>query len=131
MFAIRSAKVASMAVAAAAAAVLTGCSAEVHVGTVQPTRAADGDAALPRLSAEKLNKKTAETLAKNANQPEPTVTCPGDLLGKVGTTMRCQLVATDGSSLGLTLTVTSVQGTDINYNIKVDDLPGGTASATP
>ncbi|QKW24072.1 DUF4333 domain-containing protein [Kitasatospora sp. NA04385] len=129
-----------MAAAAAAAAVLAGCSAEVHVGTVRSSTSAPGatgskaasdDAALPKVSAEKLGQQTAKTLAEQYNQPEPTVTCPEDLVGKVGTTMRCRLTAEDGSSLGLTVTVTSVTGTDVKYDIKVDDLPGASASATP
>jgi hypothetical protein len=153
VFAVRSVKAASIAVAAAAAAVLTGCSAEVHVGTTtqsttaaapspaagtdDPTEAAPtdgasptggavaegdgGDAALPRVSADKLAKTTAQKLAAARNPAEPKVTCPGDLIGKVGTVLRCQLVADDNSTLGITVTVTSVQGTQVNFAIKADD----------
>ncbi|MFC8723337.1 DUF4333 domain-containing protein, partial [Kitasatospora sp. NPDC057198] len=112
-----------MAVAAAAAALLAGCSAEVHVGNARPAQTSGGDAVLPKVSADKLEKEVAKTLAEKYDQPEPTVTCPGDLAGKVGTTMRCKLTAEDGSSLGLTVTVTSATGTGLKYDIKVDDLP--------
>lgn len=154
MFAVRSAKAASIAVAAAAAAVLTGCSAEVHVGTTQSTTAAapspsstattgaadspaptdgasptggavaegdGGDAALPKVSAAKVAKTTAQKLAAARSKAEPKVTCPDDLLGKVGTVLRCQLVADDGSTLGITVTVTAVRGTNVNFDIKADD----------
>ncbi|WAL70401.1 DUF4333 domain-containing protein [Kitasatospora sp. YST-16] len=159
MFAVRSAKAASIAVAAAAAAVLTGCSAEVHVGTTQPTTAAPsptattgaadsaaptdgasptggavaqgdgGDAALPKVSAAKVAKTTAQKLAAARSKAEPKVTCPDDLLGKVGTVLRCQLVADDGSTLGITVTVTAVQGTNVNFAIKADDKATPAASS--
>jgi hypothetical protein len=34
--------------------------------------------------------------------------------------MRCQLVAPDGSKIGLTVRVTSVKGDHVNYHFQVD-----------
>lgn len=83
-------------------ALLAGCSSE------------------PTLPADKVADTAAEKLAAQTGQPKPKVTCPDDLVGKVGTTMKCKLTAQDGSSLGVTIKVTSVDGDDIKYDIKAD-----------
>ncbi|MBW3707702.1 DUF4333 domain-containing protein, partial [Streptomyces griseus] len=69
----------------------------------------------------------AEKLAETTGQPEPDVTCPEDLAAKVGTETRCPLTAGDGSTLGVTATVTSVDGDKINFDIEADQ----TASPAP
>jgi len=47
---------------------------------------------------------------------------PGDLTDpKVGSTERCMINQNDGSSLGVTVTVTSVDGTDVKFDIKADN----------
>lgn len=51
-----------------------------------------------------------------------SVTCPGDLEGKQGTSMRCELTK-GGQKIGLTVTVTDVQGKKVAFNIKIDDKP--------
>ncbi|MGW2642235.1 DUF4333 domain-containing protein [Streptomyces sp. NPDC001348] len=96
--------------AVAAGALLVGCSASVK---------AEKDT--PKLSADKLASSVSEKLAAQTGQPKPKITCPEDLAGKVGTTTRCKLTAGDGSTLGVTVTVTSVKGSQINYDIKADD----------
>jgi hypothetical protein len=52
----------------------------------------------------------------------PTVTCPDSLKGDVGATLRCQL-QDQGSTYGVTVTVTSVEGGSVKFNFKVDDQP--------
>ena len=52
----------------------------------------------------------------------PDVTCPDNLKGDLGATTRCQL-QDQGSTYGVTVTVTSVEGGDVKYNFKVDDQP--------
>ncbi|GAX52342.1 DUF4333 domain-containing protein [Streptomyces olivochromogenes] len=94
----------------AVGALLVGCSASVNVGT-----------STPKMSADKLATIVAEKLAATMNQPKPNITCPEDLAGKVGTTTRCKLTAKDGSTLGVTVKVTSVQGEQINFDIKADE----------
>lgn len=88
--------------AAAAGALLVGCSSE---------------AKLPK---DEVADTVAEKLAAQTGQPKPDVSCPKDLEGKVGTTMRCKLTAQDGSSLGVTVKVTSAEGNEIKYDIKAD-----------
>jgi hypothetical protein len=54
----------------------------------------------------------------------PDVTCPDNLKGDLGATTRCQL-QDQGSTYGVTVTVTvtSVECGDVEYNFKVDDQP--------
>ncbi|GAA2357715.1 hypothetical protein SVIO_039970 [Streptomyces violaceusniger] len=44
-----------------------------------------------------------------------------DLVGKVGNTTRCELTADDGSTLGVSVTVSSVDGDQVNFDVKADD----------
>ncbi|MDF3300952.1 DUF4333 domain-containing protein [Streptomyces tropicalis] len=96
---------------AAGSTLLLGCSASVEVKKSTP----------PKLSAGKLSTTLSEKLAAATGQPRPHVSCPEDLVGKVGTTSRCTLTADDGSTLGVTVKVTSVRGDRINYDFKADD----------
>ncbi|GGZ02445.1 DUF4333 domain-containing protein [Streptomyces poonensis] len=100
----------------AAGVLLAGCSASVTVGS-----------STPKMSADKLATLVAEKLADTTGRPKPDITCPEDLVGKAGTTTRCTLTADDGSTLGVTVEVTSVDGDQINFDIKADD----TASPAP
>ncbi|OIJ91030.1 hypothetical protein BIV25_30315 [Streptomyces sp. MUSC 14] len=97
--------------AMAVGVLLVGCSASVSVGKKTE----------PKLSADKLATTVSEKLAAQTGQPKPNITCPEDLAGKVGTTTRCKLTAADGSTLGVTVTVSSVKGDQINFGIKADD----------
>ncbi|MFJ3997994.1 DUF4333 domain-containing protein [Streptomyces parvus] len=102
--------------AVAAGALLVGCSGSVSVGNSEP-----------KLSSDELATTVSEKLAATTNQPKPDITCPEDLAGKVGATTRCTLTAKDGSTLGVSVKVTSVEGDKIDFGIKADD----TASPAP
>ncbi|MES9510243.1 DUF4333 domain-containing protein [Streptomyces sp. NPDC000609] len=102
--------------AVAVGALLVGCSASVSVGKSEP-----------KLSSDKLAASLADKLASTTGQPRPDITCPEVLVGKIGTETRCTLTAGDGSTLGVTVTVTSVDGKQINYDFKADE----TASPNP
>jgi Domain of unknown function (DUF4333) len=110
MAATRPSLVACCLLAGAASALLVGCSASVKVE--QDT---------PKLSAGKLATTVSEKLAAQTGQPKPKITCPEDLVGKVGTTTRCTLTGTDGGTLGVTITVSSVEEGQINFDFKADD----------
>lgn len=101
--------------AVAVGVLLVGCSASVSVGST------------PTMSTDTLETTLAEKLAATTGQPEPDITCPEDLAGKVGTTTRCKLTADDGSTLGVSVKVTSVDGDQINFDFQADD----TASPAP
>ncbi|WP_329209611.1 DUF4333 domain-containing protein [Streptomyces sp. NBC_01708] len=112
----------------AAGALLVGCSGSVSIGKVEPKKSAgasegSGGGSAPKVSAAHLGDTVAEKLTATTGQPKPDVTCPDDLVGKVGTTTRCTLQAGDGSTLGVTVTVTAVDGDKIDYDIKADDTP--------
>ncbi|MFB6671793.1 DUF4333 domain-containing protein [Streptomyces sp. NPDC056390] len=96
----------------AAGALLVGCSGSVSVGKSDP-----------KVSKDKLANTVAEKLAATTGQPKPDVTCPEDLVGKVGNTARCTLTASDGSTLGVTVKVSSVDGDNVNFDIKADETP--------
>ncbi|MFD5714709.1 DUF4333 domain-containing protein [Streptomyces pharetrae] len=91
-------------------ALLAGCSVSASTGDAEP-----------KLSSDKLADTVAQKLADTTGRPKPDVTCPEDLTGKAGTTTRCTLTADDGSSLGVTVTVSSVDGDRINFDIKADE----------
>lgn len=99
-----------IAAAAGAAALLTGCTAHAHASLTST----------PRMSAAAIADHAATQLAAQAHQPKPQVHCPSDLIGKVGTKLRCELTAQDGKKLGVTITVTAVHGTRIRYTAQVD-----------
>jgi hypothetical protein len=68
----------------------------------------------------KVEKEVSDELTKTVGQRPKAITCPGDLKAVEGTKMRCQLEASDGSKIGLTLTVTSVKDNDVKFHIQVD-----------
>ncbi|SEE75731.1 DUF4333 domain-containing protein [Ruania alba] len=73
-----------------------------------------------------LETQTAEELQAMAGEgaPLPTIDCPDDLDAEVGVTMDCVL-SVDGEpdQYQVTLTVTSVDGTDVGWDIQVAETP--------
>ena len=64
----------------------------------------------------------SDKLTQQVGKKPDSVTCPDNLKGVVGATLRCQL--TDGSEkYGVAVTVTNVDAGDVNFNFKVDDHP--------
>ncbi|HXH80145.1 DUF4333 domain-containing protein [Nocardioides sp.] len=66
-----------------------------------------------------VEKGVSEQLTESVGQAPDDIDCPGDLEAEVGTTMRCTLTA-GPDELGLTVTVTEVDGSDINDEVEVD-----------
>ncbi len=97
--------------AVAVSMLVGGCSASVEVGS----------GSTPKLSADKLSGLLADKLASATDRPKPHIACPEDLAGKTGTTTRCKLTADDGSTLGITVTVTSVEDGQVNFDYKADN----------
>ncbi|WP_374022291.1 DUF4333 domain-containing protein [Mycobacterium sp. HNNTM2301] len=59
-------------------------------------------------------------LAQQVGRKPDAVTCPDNLKGVQGATLRCQLV--DGTDkYGVAVTVTSIAAGDVNFDFKVDD----------
>lgn len=46
------------------------------------------------------------------------VSCPGDLPGQVGAKLTCTLTQTDGTQRPVNVTVTSVQGSQVNFDME-------------
>lgn len=64
-----------------------------------------------------------ETQAADALAPQlgytPDISCPDDLKGEVGATLVCELTDDQGTTHDATITVTSVDGTDVNFDVNV------------
>jgi PKD repeat protein len=64
----------------------------------------------------------SDKLTQQVGRSPDSVTCPDNLKGVQGATLRCQL--TDGSQkYDITVTVTNVDAGDVNFDFKVDDQP--------
>lgn len=101
-----------VAVTAAAATVgllgtaLAGCSASVKVGSSGP----------PTISAADLQKKLTDQFTANKAVPQ-SVSCSDDLIGTVGKKATCEVVFSDTNAVQAVVSVTSVDGTTVNYDI--------------
>ncbi|MCP3015726.1 DUF4333 domain-containing protein [Nocardiopsis dassonvillei] len=91
----------------------TGCSFQFGTGAVD---------------AEQVAERSSEMLAEEVGQTPDGFTCPEDLPAEVGAEIRCELTA-DGQTLGVTVTTTSVDGNDVQWDIEVDDAPAGDTAA--
>lgn len=89
---------------------LTGCSGEISVG---------GD---PSVDQEELEREVSAQLEETVGRAPDAIKCPGDLEATEGTQMRCVLAA-GGDELGVTVTVTGVDGNDVDFDISVDEEP--------
>lgn len=83
--------------------------------------ACSGQATMSQSEAEK---QISAALEKQVGRKPDKVTCPGDIDAKVGETMRCTLTA-DDVTFGLEMKITSVDGDDAKFDIKVDEEPVG------
>jgi len=72
--------------------------------------------AKPTVSKESLQNDVAERLTK-AGEPPTSVTCNDDLVGEVGRTARCEVVLNPTNSFAPIVTVTSVQGITVHYEM--------------
>lgn len=95
---------------AACAFVLAGCSASVSVG---------GD---KQVSKENFEKGISDALQQSIGKRPDTVACPGPIKAVEGESMRCVLTA-GGQKVGLTAKIGAVNGTDVKYNVQVDQKP--------
>lgn len=84
-------------------------------GAVMAGLTACGSASVPAVD---VQNQISEQLAAQVGQAPDSVTCPGDLPAEVGATMTCELTAgTD--ELPVMVTVTAVDGTNVNFDIEV------------
>lgn len=92
-------------------------------GLAALTLAFTGCSALTEQSvpADDLEQGVAKLLEEQVGQPVESVECDDDLAAEPDSEVRCVLEAADGSTIGLTVTSTSVDGDKINYEVNVDD----------
>jgi hypothetical protein len=93
----------------------------------------DGDTAkfdmVETVNKNDVAREVSDQLEAQVGHKPDKVTCPDNLKGVQGATLRCTL--TDGAdTYGVNLTVTSVEGGDVKFDIKVDDQPM-TTNPTP
>lgn len=69
-----------------------------------------------------LAKEISAQLEKQVGRAPESVECPDDLKGEVGATTRCTL-NDGGKTYGVDVNVTKVEGTDVKFDLKVDDQP--------
>jgi hypothetical protein len=67
-------------------------------------------------------KEISSQLEQQVGRAPESVTCPSNLKGEVGSTLRCEL-SDSGQTYGVTATVTKVDGSNVKFDIKVDDEP--------
>ncbi len=72
------------------------------------------------VSKEQAATKISQQLEQQVGQRPDSVTCPTDLSAEEGESIRCELTA-GGDTLGVTATVTSVDGSDVEFDIQVDE----------
>jgi hypothetical protein len=67
-------------------------------------------------------REISDKLAAQAGRRPDSVTCPDNLKGLQGATLRCQL-DDGGQKWGVNVTVTNVDAGDVSFDFKVDDSP--------
>ncbi|MDA2810864.1 DUF4333 domain-containing protein [Nocardiopsis sp. RSe5-2] len=118
-----------------------GCSFNASVGDMEPVGSPDaeqesggdgGGAESPEagggdagaVPADEVARQASDTLAETVGQTPDSLTCPEDLPAEVGASIRCELTA-DGQTLGVTVTATAVEGTNVDFDVVVDETPMG------
>lgn len=71
-----------------------------------------------------LETEISDQLEAQVGRAPDSVDCPDSLPAEVGAEIRCTLTA-DGETYGLTVTATNVDGSDVLFDIVVDDAPEG------
>ena len=75
------------------------------------------------LAAEDTAEKAEDALEEPIGT-RPDISCPDDLEAEVGAETRCTLTAgEDPTEYGVTVTVTSVDGDTVNFDVEVDEEP--------
>ncbi|WP_159942104.1 MULTISPECIES: DUF4333 domain-containing protein [unclassified Nocardiopsis] len=100
------------ALGALTAALATGCSFEASLGGVES------------VLADEIADQAAAALEEEVGQALDDLTCDESLPAEVGASIRCELTA-GGQVYGVTVTTTSVDGADVNFDVQVDEEPMG------
>ncbi|QCH25251.1 hypothetical protein DSM43276_03525 [Mycobacteroides salmoniphilum] len=96
---------------------LSGCEANFSLGSSSP-----------ELVKAKLEQGLKDGIRDRTGVTLSSATCDGPLKGEKGATQRCEVVDGEGKAIGVTVTATDVQGSQISFNWKVDDRPAGSVT---
>ncbi|WP_235624104.1 DUF4333 domain-containing protein [Mycolicibacterium goodii] len=77
---------------------------------------------VPGIRKEHLEARVKELLERSVGQQADAVVCNGDLRAEVGAVQRCALVVGQ-DKLGVTVTVSHVEGENVKFDIQVDNKP--------
>ncbi|VEG19443.1 Uncharacterised protein [Mycolicibacterium phlei] len=102
---------------ALAGLLLSGCEANFSLGSSSPELA---KARLEQGLKDGIKDKTGVALT--------SASCDGPLKGEKGATQRCAVVDGEGKTIGVTVTATAVEGSQISFNWKVDDQSAGSSA---
>ncbi|MFC4565634.1 DUF4333 domain-containing protein [Nocardiopsis mangrovi] len=72
------------------------------------------------VDAAQVAEQSSEMLAEQIGETPDEFTCTDDLPAEVDAEIRCELTH-GGESLGVTVTTTSVEGSDVQWDVQVDD----------
>lgn len=103
----RNRAVAGVSLGALALLFATGCSFSLGGAAVDSEEVAD---------------QAAAVLEEQVGQPLDDLTCSEDLPAEVDASIRCELTA-EGQTYGVTITTTSVEDSNVNFEAVVDDEP--------
>lgn len=94
--------------------------ASVVVGCAVVVSACSATQPAPKVSKAELQKDISNRLAQSGAVPR-SVVCPADLVGEVGTSIRCAVTTTSSAgtnnSFEPLVTVTNVEGTNVSYDV--------------
>jgi hypothetical protein len=76
-----------------------------------------GCGSAPTVSRDALQKDIADRLTAAGQKPQ-SVSCKGDLVGEAGRTARCDVVLSVRNAFEVVVTVTGIQGSVVNYDMK-------------
>ncbi|MFW5418551.1 DUF4333 domain-containing protein [Nocardiopsis sp. CNT-189] len=68
---------------------------------------------------EEVVERATQVLEEELGGAVEDFSCPGELPAQEGESMRCELTA-GGQTVGVTLTTTKVNGSDVDFDVKVD-----------
>ncbi len=90
---------------------LSGCSSK---GDSAKSDSKGSSSSAASMSAADLQRSLTSRISSST--PPKSVTCSGDLAGEVGKTDTCEVVVNDNTSVQANVTVTKVDGTNIDYD---------------
>ncbi|MGB0102192.1 MAG: DUF4333 domain-containing protein [Nocardioides sp.] len=98
------------------------------LGLMAVAALAAGCSSTPTVEGDRLEGEVSTQLEQSVGVAPDAVDCPDDLEGEEGSSVRCTLTA-GSDTVGLTVTVTGVDGDNVDFDIEVDDAVQGDESS--